>query len=141
LDAHRRRYAAQAASFGNEAAANCSKDETLHRSHPIANLLFQKAPEAVSTYSLISQTPTGSFRAFSLTFDLRWRLATNWGGSNVYFNGYRRFANPHLNCVDISLSAPYGTASAVLRPALRPFLCHPGCSIPTAGTLIGENGS
>jgi hypothetical protein len=25
--------------------------------------------------------------AFSLAFALRWRLATNSGGSNVYFNG------------------------------------------------------
>jgi NAD(P)-dependent dehydrogenase (short-subunit alcohol dehydrogenase family) len=45
LDAYRRQDAARATSFGNEAAANCSKDETLDRSHPIANLLFQKAPE------------------------------------------------------------------------------------------------
>jgi hypothetical protein len=46
-------------SFGNEAAANCSKDETLHRSHPIANLPSQKAPEAVSPKSLICQSPQG----------------------------------------------------------------------------------
>ena len=52
MDAYRRRYVAQATSFGNEATTDCSKDETLHRSHPSANLLFQKAPEAASTYSL-----------------------------------------------------------------------------------------
>jgi chemotaxis response regulator CheB len=59
---------------GNEATTDCSKDETLHRSHPSANLLFQKAPEAASTYSLISQALTGGFRDFCLAVDRRLRL-------------------------------------------------------------------
>jgi hypothetical protein len=48
-----RRYAAQASNFGNEAAADRPKDETLHRSHPIANFLFKKAPKAASAEMLL----------------------------------------------------------------------------------------
>src|ERR1035441_3735886 len=40
LDAYRRRYVAQATDFWNESTVDCSKDETLHRSYPIANFPF-----------------------------------------------------------------------------------------------------
>jgi hypothetical protein len=46
LDDYGRRYATEATGFRDEATADCSKDETLHRSHPIANFPFQEAPEA-----------------------------------------------------------------------------------------------
>ena len=59
LDAYRRRYVAQAADFGNESTADCSKDETLHRSYPIASFPFQKAPKAVCTQNLICQAHRG----------------------------------------------------------------------------------
>jgi hypothetical protein len=38
LDAHGRRYAAEATGFRNEATADCPKDPTLHRSRASANL-------------------------------------------------------------------------------------------------------
>jgi hypothetical protein len=44
--------------------------------------------------------------------------------SKAHFNGYRRLANPHQNCVGYLLPAPYETASANSMLTLGPFLCH-----------------